>query len=88
MSLETLFLIHFIELWPLNSTALMTCSWGSELVSALAMKTSLLQSGQVSRDSNRLVKTDFTGTNKVRIRKKPEICIRKQEEEKKRIELD
>lgn len=27
MSLETLFLIHFIELWPLNSAALMTCSW-------------------------------------------------------------
>lgn len=38
MSLETLFLIHFIELWPLNSTALMTCSWGSELESVLPGK--------------------------------------------------
>lgn len=40
MSLETLFLIHFIELWPLNSTALMTFSWGSELESVLARETS------------------------------------------------
>lgn len=88
MSLETLFLIHFIELWPFNSTALMTFSWGSELVSVLAMKTSLLQRGQVSRDSNRLVKTDFTGTNKVRIKKKPEICVKKQDTEGTSTELN
>lgn len=80
MSLETLFLIHFIELWPLNSTALMTCSWGSELESMLARKTSLLQRGQISRDSNRLVKTDFTGSNKVRIKMKPEMYIKKDTE--------
>lgn len=88
MSLETLFLIHFIELWPLNSTALMTCSWGFELVSVLAMKTSLLQRGQVSQDSSRLVKTDFTGTNKVRIKKKPEICVKKQDTARASIELN
>lgn len=65
----------------------MTCSWGSELESVLARKTSLLQRGQVSWDSNRLVKTDFTGTNKVRIRKKPEMCIKKDTEGTASIEL-
>lgn len=55
----------------------MTSSYGSELVSALAMKTSLLQRGQVSWDSNRLVKTDFTGTNKDRIKKKLEMYVKK-----------
>lgn len=40
----------------------------------------MLQRGQISRDSNRLVKTDFTGTNKVRIKKKPEMYIKKDTE--------